>query len=133
MQEIQVLVSRCVSVIIIIFIAICIIHTGTSSQNSRSRSGTEEPGDEVESENFSGDETDGESSILSHSSHGGNAYSIEEPKKPKRTRTAYSNNQLDQLELVFSQTQYPDVFLREELAKSLGIKEDRIQVSCHNY
>lgn len=106
---------------------LALISLGTSRHTSRSRSGTEEPSDELENENFSGDETDGESSILSHSSHGGGAY-IEEPKKPKRTRTAYSNNQLDQLELVFSQTQYPDVFLREELAKNLGIKEDRIQV-----
>lgn len=101
--------------------------TGTSRHTSISRSGTEESGDEPEGENFSGDDTDGESSIQSHSSHGGSTY-IEEPKKPKRTRTAYSNHQLDQLELVFAQTQYPDVFLREELAKSLGIKEDRIQV-----
>ena len=51
-----------------------------------------------------------------------------EPKKPKRTRTAYSNYQLDQLELVFTSTQYPDVFTREELSRRLCIKEDRIQV-----
>ena len=58
----------------------------------------------------------------------GSGSSVEEPKKPKRTRTAYSNYQLDQLELVFTQTQYPDVFLREEMASRLGIREDRIQV-----
>lgn len=46
----------------------------------------------------------------------------------KRTRTAYSNYQLDQLELVFSQTHYPDVFLREELSARLGISESRLQV-----
>lgn len=51
-----------------------------------------------------------------------------EPRKPKRTRTAYSNYQLDQLELVFTSTQYPDVFTREELSRRLCIKEDRIQV-----
>ena len=65
--------------------------------------------------------------MLSHSSYGGNT-SIDEPKKPKRTRTAYSNYQLDQLELVFTQTQYPDIFLREDLSSRLGIREDRIQV-----
>ena len=43
-------------------------------------------------------------------------------------RTAYSNFQLDQLEITFTQTQYPDVFVREELSNRLGIKEDRIQV-----
>ena len=52
----------------------------------------------------------------------------EKPRKPKRTRTAYSNYQLDQLELVFTSTQYPDVFTREELSRRLCIKEDRIQV-----
>ena len=52
-----------------------------------------------------------------------------EPRKPKRTRTAYSNYQLDQLELVFTTTQYPDAFAREELSRRLCIKEDRIQVS----
>lgn len=52
-----------------------------------------------------------------------------EPKKPKITRTAYSNLQLDQLEYVFENvSQYPDVFLREELSKCFGIKEDRIMV-----
>ena len=52
-----------------------------------------------------------------------------EPKKPKRTRTAFSTHQLDQLELLFATTHYPDVFTREETAKRLNIKEDRIQVS----
>ena len=55
-----------------------------------------------------------------------------EPKKPKRTRTAFSTHQLDQLELLFATTHYPDVFTREETAKRLNIKEDRIQVN-HSY
>ena len=74
----------------------------------------------------SGNETDGESSRSSREC----SNAIDEPRKPKRTRTAYSNYQLDQLELVFTQTQYPDVF-GEELATRLAIKEDRIQV--YNY
>ncbi|XP_003389232.1 PREDICTED: paired box protein Pax-6-like [Amphimedon queenslandica] len=55
-----------------------------------------------------------------------------EPKKPKRTRTAYSNSQLDQLELIFATTHYPDVFTREDLSRRLGIREDRIQVWFQN-
>lgn len=55
-----------------------------------------------------------------------------EPKKPKRTRTAYSNSQLDQLELIFATTHYPDVFTREDLSRRLGIREDRIQVRWHD-
>lgn len=82
---------------------------------------------EEEEEEDSGEDSDGESSVKSHSSHGGGS-SVEEPKRPRRTRIAYSNYQLDQLELVFIRTQYPDVYLREEMADRLGIKEDRIQV-----
>ena len=81
--------------------------------------------EEEDEEEDSGEDSDGEFSCYSSRGSGG---SVEEPKKPKRTRTAYSNYQLDQLELVFAQTQYPDVFLREEMASRLGIREDRIQV-----
>ena len=62
------------------------------------------------------------------STHTEDGEDIEERPKVKRTRTAYSNYQLDQLELVFSQTHYPDVFLREELSARLGISESRLQV-----
>ena len=81
--------------------------------------------EEEEEEEGSGEDSDGEFSCYSSR---GSGSSVEEPKKPKRTRTAYSNYQLDQLELVFTQTQYPDVFIREEMASRLGIREDRIQV-----
>jgi len=68
------------------------------------------------------------------STHTEDGEDIEERPKVKRTRTAYSNYQLDQLELVFSQTHYPDVFLREELSARLGISESRLQVtSCNLY
>lgn len=53
-----------------------------------------------------------------------------EPKKPKRTRTAFTTHQLDQLEICFSNSSYPDAFTRDEIAKHLSIKEDRIQVCC---
>ena len=52
-----------------------------------------------------------------------------EPMKQKRTRTAYNNYQVDQLELMFARTHYPDVFNREDLSRKLRIREDRIQVS----
>ncbi len=84
-----------------------------------------QPGDQAE-EDASGNESDGESSTHSMSSQGDE--SIDEPKKPKRTRTAYSNHQLDQLELAFSRSHYPDVFTREDLSNKLSIKEDRIEV-----
>ena len=55
-----------------------------------------------------------------------------EPKKSKQTKTVYSNYQLDQLELVFSSTHYPNFLRREELASRLGIGEDRIRVWFKN-
>lgn len=77
-------------------------------------------------EDDSGEESD-DGSSTTPSSHG-EAESVDEPKKPKRTRTAFSNLQLDQLELAFSRSHYPDVFTREDLSNKLSIKEDRIQV-----
>ncbi len=49
-------------------------------------------------------------------------------KKPKRTRTAFTSTQLDQLEIYFSDSIYPDAFVRDDISKQLHIKEDRIQV-----
>lgn len=80
---------------------------------------TEQPG---ESEEESNDDSS------NHSSQGEAESSIDEPKKAKRTRTAFSNLQLDQLELAFSRSHYPDVFTREDLSNKLNIREDRIQV-----
>lgn len=76
------------------------------------------------------EETETDSAVESDNQSTNDNERDSEPKKPKRTRTAYSNYQLDQLELVFSSTHYPDVFTREELARRLGIREDRIQVCC---
>ena len=51
-------------------------------------------------------------------------------KRKRRHRTIFSEEQLEQLELTFDKTHYPDVVLREELASRIDLKEERVEVCC---
>ena len=50
----------------------------------------------------------------------------------RRTRTAYTKEQTDTLEMYFKGSQYPDIYLREQIAREIGMKEGKVQIWFSN-
>lgn len=53
-------------------------------------------------------------------------------RRTRRHRTIFTEEQLQALETLFHQNQYPDVVTREHLANRIHLKEERVEVRfCH--
>lgn len=51
-------------------------------------------------------------------------------RRTRRHRTIFTEEQLQALETLFHQNQYPDVITREHLANRIHLKEERVEVRC---
>ena len=50
----------------------------------------------------------------------------------RQSRSKYTNEQMNVLEHYFLETQYPDIYLREQIAREIGMKESKIQIWFSN-
>ncbi|XP_024155445.1 homeobox protein goosecoid-2 [Oryzias melastigma] len=75
--------------------------------------------------------------VLSEQCRLGEAQKEEQPagqvqRRTRRHRTIFTEEQLDALEELFLQNQYPDVNTREKLAQRAHLKEERVEVWFKN-
>lgn len=54
---------------------------------------------------------------------------VDEASCGKKTRQCFTSKQVEELERLFNETNYPDAYTRQMLAKKMNVSETRIQVN----
>lgn len=54
-------------------------------------------------------------------------------RRKRRHRTIFTDEQLEALEGLFQETKYPDVGTREQLARKVHLREEKVEVSAFSY
>uniref|UniRef100_A0A3P8WJV6 Goosecoid homeobox 2 n=1 Tax=Cynoglossus semilaevis TaxID=244447 RepID=A0A3P8WJV6_CYNSE len=65
-------------------------------------------------------------------SHRAEQLPVQLQRRTRRHRTIFTEEQLDALEELFLQNQYPDVNTREKLAQHTHLREERVEVWFKN-
>lgn len=86
----------------------------------------DESGNESDHAMDSGDDQNRESCIED------SLESLDDSNSGKKTRQCFTSKQVEELERLFNETNYPDSYTRQMLAKKMNVSETRIQIWCQN-